>query len=318
MLNLSAEVIEQILSPAEIIEVVKSGIINFESGLYDVPTRMHLERPKITNLVMPAIGEQYFCTKLVSVVPDNPKRNLPTIVGTVILSKLETGETVALLDAPMITALRTAAIGALGFSIITPKTTEKIGIIGLGVQGIWQTIFACAIGNIKQVYCYSRSPSKFDAYKKKVLEKCPGLEITFCKNGDEVVRNSSVIYTCTNSPNPVFSDKEKLVQGKRFISIGSFKKNMQELPNIIYKNADLLLIDAPSAIHEVGDVINTIKNGYLEKHQIFTIGKVFTKDKKIEHSQNIVFKSVGMAAFDLALAVAVYEQAFSNRNSQPA
>ena len=104
MLNLSAETIENCLTPTEIIEAVRAGIIKCEKGIYDVPTRMHLEGEGIINLVMPATGKDYFCTKLVSVVPSNPQRNLPMILGTVVLSKMETGETVALMDAPMITA----------------------------------------------------------------------------------------------------------------------------------------------------------------------------------------------------------------------
>jgi len=308
MLNLSADFLENILSPSEIIAEVKAGIIKFESGLYDVPTRLHLESKGITNLVMPATGEHYFCTKLVSVVPTNPQRNLPLILGTVVLSKMETGETVALMDAPMITALRTAAVGALGLNLITDKTIESIGIIGLGVQGIWQTIFANAVRPIKQVYCAARTKTKFDFYKKKVLEKCPHLEIHWCASADEVVRQSNAIYACTTAPTPVFSNEEELIKNKRFISVGSFQKDMQELPDVVYQNAAILLIDSPAATHEVGDVINAVKNGFVEKEQVFTIGKIFTGERTIQSAQNVVFKSVGMAAFDLALAAAVYEK----------
>ena len=312
MLNLAAAHIENSLSPSEIIAVVKTGIIKCESGLYDVPTRLHLEGEGITNLVMPATGKDYFCTKLVSVVPSNPERNLPMIVGTVVLSKMETGKTVALMDAPMITGLRTAAVGALGLDLISSKTTESIGIIGLGVQGIWQTIFATAVRPIKQVFCYARTKNKFDFYKKKVLEKCPHLEVNWCTSADKVVQQSNVIYTCTTSPSPVFSNDENLIKNKRFISVGSFQKIMQELPDVVYKNADILLIDSEAAREEVGDVINALKNGFLKPAQVFTFGKIFTEERTIESTQNIVFKSVGMAAFDLALAAAVYEKAIKN------
>ena len=308
MLNLSPEIIENSLTPAEIIAIVKAGIIKYETGLYEVPTRLHLESEGITNLVMPATGSNYFCTKLVSVVPSNPQRNLPIVVGTVVLSKMETGETIALMDAPMITALRTAAVGALGVDLISSKKTTKIGIIGLGVQGIWQTIFACAIRAVKEVYCYSRTKARFDFYKKKVLEKCPHVEIIWCENADEVVQKSEVIYGCTTSLKPIFSDDEKLIKNKRFISVGSFQKDMQEFPNAVYENAEVLLIDSAAATHEVGDVINAVENGLVEKNQVFTIGKIYTGERTVELFQNVVFKSVGMAAFDLALASAVYEK----------
>ncbi len=308
MLNLSAKIIENSLTPAEIIEAVKIGTIKYESGIYKVPTRIHLEGAGITNLVMPAMGEDYFCTKLVSVVPSNPQRNLPMILGTVILSKMETGETIALMDAPMITALRTAAVGALGLDLISPKETNKIGIIGLGVQGIWQTIFACSVRAVKEVYCYSRTKVKFDFYKKKVLKKCPYLEIYWCESSAEVVQKSQVIYACTTSSKPIFLATEKLIKNKRFISVGSFQKETQELPNLVYEKADVLLIDSTAAKEEVGDVINALNNGFFKDHQVFTMGKIFTGEREIKREQNVVFKSVGMAAFDLALASAIYEK----------
>ena len=308
MLNLSAETIENCLTPIEIIEAVRAGIIKCEKGIYDVPTRMHLEGEGIINLVMPATGKDYFCTKLVSVVPSNPQRNLPMILGTVVLSKMETGETVALMDAPMITALRTAAVGALGLEVISPKETDKIGMIGLGLQGIWQTIFACAVRNVKQVYCYTRTKARFAIYKKQVLEKCPHVEIIWCENNEEVVQKSQVIYACTTSPKPIFSEDKALIQNKRFISVGSFQKETQELPNSVYEKADVLIIDSEAAKEEVGDVINALDNGFFTDDQVFTIGKIFTGERIIEPGQTMVYKSVGMAAFDLALASAVYEK----------
>ena len=311
MLDLSAPMIEPLLTPLEIIEVVKKGLLHIESGLYQVPQRMHLTGAGINYLVMPAMGKHYFCTKLVSVVPANASRKLPLIQGSILLGKMETGESIALLDAPMITALRTAAIGALGLDLIAPKGIEKIGIIGLGVQGLWQTIFACAVRKIKQVYCFSRTKEKFEAYQKKVLEKCPHLILTWCENSEAVVRASELIYTCTTSSQPVFFALASAIKNKRFISVGSFLKDMQELPDAVYQNAAILLVDTIAAKKEVGDVINAIEKKWLQEDQVFSVGKILTKERKIEREQNIVFKSVGMAAFDLALASAIYEKALN-------
>jgi len=305
---LSAPKIENIFTPSEIIQILKRGVIDCKSGVYSVPDRIPLEQKSSVRLVMPAVGDNYFCTKIVSVIPSNPKRNLPVITGKIILNKVETGETLAILDAPMITALRTAAVGALGLEIISQKSVEKIGIIGLGVQGVWQSVFACSVRPIRQVFCFSRTKSRFDFYKKSVLEKCPYLEIIWCETADEVVRDSEVIYACTNSSKPVFSNDEKLIQNKRFISIGSFTKKMQEFPDAVYENADVLVIDSEAARHEVGDVINAIEKGYFTQEKVVSIGKFFIEIESGLGDKNLVFKSVGMAGFDLALASAVYEK----------
>ena len=62
MISFSASTLETSTSLKTIIDWVKAGIIHYEKGEYDVPTRMHLEQPGLTYLLMPAIGPEYFCT----------------------------------------------------------------------------------------------------------------------------------------------------------------------------------------------------------------------------------------------------------------
>ncbi|MBT8219515.1 MAG: hypothetical protein KJP00_06810, partial [Bacteroidia bacterium] len=157
MIHLSAAQIQECISPSEVILAVRAGLISESKGDYFIPQRMHIDQDSDTHLLMPAFGKKYNCTKLVSVIPDNKQRGLPIISGTVILNDATTGTPLALMDAPMITALRTAAIGAIGMDMIAPKEIDAIGVIGCGVQGIWQSIYASAVRNFKNIYCYSRS-----------------------------------------------------------------------------------------------------------------------------------------------------------------
>ena len=73
--------IESYLSLHEVMQSVRSGIIQAENGVFHIPERMHLSYHSGTYLVMPAMGEDYYCTKLVSVTPDNAKREEPVING---------------------------------------------------------------------------------------------------------------------------------------------------------------------------------------------------------------------------------------------
>lgn len=308
MLIFYAEKIESVLTPAAIIEAVREGIGKHTSGVYQVPKRTHIENGNITQLMMPAGGVKYACMKRISVVPENARQGLPTIRGTLLLEDAGSGMPLAAMDAPMITALRTAAIGALGLDLISSNSLDTIGVIGLGVQGLWQTIFACSVRELKKVCCYSRTRSKFDHYKSQLLNKCPDLEIEWCESAEEVVESSNVIYTCTTSTVPVISDNEVLVKNKAFISVGSFRKDMQELPNVVYQQADLLILDTLTAKEEVGDVINALDQGLINEDQIISLGDALEGTKRIGTAQSPVFKSVGMAAFDLALAAAIYEK----------
>jgi len=308
MRHFSSDALIKMFTPKEIIDIVEKGINKYAEGKYIVPERMHIKRGESTNLIMPAFGEQYYCTKLISVDPKNHQNQLPIISGLLVLNDSNTGETVATMDASMITALRTGAVGSIGLNIICDKDIDTLGIIGLGVQGYWQTLFAVSSRHITTIYCYSRSQSRFDVFQKKVTLKFPNIAIVWCSTAEEVVRNSPVVVACTTSKNPVFNTEGLDISNKRFVSVGSFAKDMQELPDEVYKQADALIIDSDAAKTEVGDVLNSTKNNWISDTNILSLAELALGKKTIDNHKNFVFKSVGMAAFDLALAVAAYER----------
>jgi ornithine cyclodeaminase/alanine dehydrogenase-like protein (mu-crystallin family) len=314
MMHFTSEVLERLFTPIEVVDIIRKGILNYAIGKYNIPNRQHIVRVKSTNLIMPAFSDQYYCIKLISVDPLNHLKDLPIISGILVLNDTNTGETLMTMDAPMITALRTAAIGSIGCNLISKKDDTILGIIGLGVQGLWQTIFIASTKNITEIYCFSRNEKKFTSYKSLVSKKFPALKITWCSSSEDVVFNAHIIVSCTTANKPVFDASKLNISTKKFISIGSFTKDMQEFPEEIYRQSDALIIDSKSAIEEVGDVINIIKHNWIEKSNIITLTDVISGKKLISNFDKIVFKSVGMAAFDLALSVAVYEKVVLHKN----
>jgi ornithine cyclodeaminase/alanine dehydrogenase-like protein (mu-crystallin family) len=308
MEHLTSAALEDLFSPIEIVDVIRLGILKYAQGKYRIPERQHLDRGTSINLIMPAFGTQYYCTKLISVDKHNHLKNLPVISGILVLNDNQTGQTLVTMDAPMITALRTAAVGVIGLDLISKQNEIKLGIIGLGVQGFWQTMFIASTKILNEIFCFTRSFKKFSSYKNQVSNKFPNIKVTWCSTAEDVVKNVEIIVTCTTSNDPVFDTYDLDISEKRFISVGSFTKHMQELPEQVYRQADALIIDAKSAEKEVGDVINAIKNNWIEKSNIFTLADILGGKESIDKHKNIVFKSVGMAAFDLALAVAAYEK----------
>jgi ornithine cyclodeaminase len=84
---------------------------------------------------------------------------------------------------------------------------------------------------------------------------------------------------------------------------------MQELPDAVYKLAGELSIDSEFARTETGDIINPIKNGWIREENVFTIGELMLGKRKLDVSRTTVFKSAGMALFDLYVAQLAYEEA---------
>jgi len=84
---------------------------------------------------------------------------------------------------------------------------------------------------------------------------------------------------------------------------------MQEIPDAVFKNADQIIVDTEHALLESGDVINPVEKGLVAKGQIIGISKIISGKKHLSDSSTTIFKSVGMALFDLAAAQYLFEKA---------
>lgn len=298
------------LTPAlEVISAVEAAARLWEVGGPIVPKRLHTEWGENTLLARPAVTEGSFATKLVSIIPGNAARGLPVTNGVMILNDAETGLPLAIMNAAALTAQRTGAVGALGVKYMTPSNTQSVGIVGCGVQGTWQAVFACAVRPVKEVFCTCRSPASLEKFIATVRRHVPGVRITPCEGARELLARTGVVIAATTSSEPVLPDEPLLLEGKHFISIGSFKPTMQELPDCVYRLAGQLAIDSEFARKEVGDVIRPIEKGILKEVDIFPIGELVTGQRSVDINRTTAYKSVGMALYDLFVAQALYEAA---------
>lgn len=313
MLILSSNDIGNLLSLQQIIGAVESAMIAYEKGHASVQQRMHIDNGESTFLCMPSGEPNYFGTKLVSVVPENRKRNLPVTNGAMVLNETRTGLTLALINASKLTALRTGALGAIGVKFLTPSDETTFGLIGCGVQGLHQAIFICAVRKISKVYFLDRSREKSESLIPFLKDHHPQIETEACYSTEELMKKTNIIVAATTSPTPVIPNDHNLIRGKHFISIGSYKPSMQELPDAVYELAGELAIDSKFARHEVGDIINPIDKKLLKEEDVFTIGKVILGERKVNVNETTVYKSAGMALFDLFVAKAMYEQALKEK-----
>ena len=95
-----------------------------------------------------------------------------------VLCSAETGETLAILDAGMLTAQRTGAVGALGVKYMTSPETSSVGVIGCGTQGTWQAIAACSVRPIREVYYLGRSMASIGRFRDSLAKHVPGVRAT--------------------------------------------------------------------------------------------------------------------------------------------
>lgn len=289
------------------VAAMEDALRDVAEGRVDVPPRNHIDQGPNTLLLMPCFGKRYFSTKLVSVFPENQKMHKPMIFGTVVLNDASTGEPLAVLDGSKLTAMRTAAVGSLGVKYLAPENADSLGIIGLGIQGLHQALFACEIRPIKELRIMDRSEETMILFEKRIKNYFVDLRVIRCKSADELCRNSSIIITATGSTQPVVPKTGNWWIGKTLVGIGSYKPDMREFPNEILTDVKRVYVDTMHGLEEAGDLLTPLKEGVINREQIAPLSELICGNAVLEKGTQF-FKSVGMAAFDLYGAMLVYEK----------
>lgn len=309
MLIINQQEIEKAASPIELVNAIEKAYAIQHKDSTHIPDRMHIENKGNTLLLMPGFTESTFGTKLVSVFPKNAKNNQQVLHGLMILNDSNTGEPIALINGSKLTAMRTGAVGATTIKHIVPPTAQTLGIIGAGVQAYHQAIMACALQPFKTLIICDKSPINTDNLKQQLDGKINTPNTIVTRNPDQLVLDSDVIITATSSNKPVFDIKNNNLDNKTFIGIGSYKPDMQEFPLTLFEALDKVYVDTPFAKQESGDIKIPLDKGLIKEVDIIPFSSFLSNMAAINKSSCILFKSVGMALFDLTVAELIYKNA---------
>lgn len=311
MLCLSENDLLQAVTPVQLIAAVEQALVTVEEGDFLMPDRMHIDHMGNTLLLMPSFAKDRFGTKLVSVFPENAGKDIPVVIGTMVLNDGETGEPLALLNGSVLTALRTGAVGAVGIKYLSPPGTQTLGIVGAGVQGLNQALFCSYVRDLTDIYIYDTDIRKTTALIQAMLDRRPGINLHGVNSVAELLENSGAVITATTSSQPVLPDSQELLKGKCFAGIGSFRPQQREFPEALYRLVDRVYVDTGHAVMESGDLVIPMEKGWLTRKQVITMGKRIqaAQELPIKEGQTTFFKSVGMAMFDLMTSDLIFSEA---------
>jgi len=222
-----------------------------------------------------------------------------------LLNDAVSGAPVAMMDASVLTGLRTGAVAATGIRYLSDPGARSLGIIGAGIQAYYQAIMASEVRTLDRIYLSDLDISRADKLAGVLAEELEA-DVIVCTTNEELVTASEVIITATTSLQPVLPPDREALSGKTIIGIGSFKPTMREIPEELFHLVDRVYVDSSQARLESGDLIYALKAGLIGEEKIFTLGKLINQSLKPSEKGTSFFKSVGMALFDLLVAEKIY------------
>src|SRR5687768_16967176 len=132
----SARDVEAAVSPALAYDAVRDAFVAHTRGEWAMQPKLYVTNyPAGDFRAMPAIGGGHALLKWVTSFPGNPARGLPTVTGLVLISDAEDGRLLAVLDAGVVTALRTAAAAVLAADTLSRADASSYAVIGCGING---------------------------------------------------------------------------------------------------------------------------------------------------------------------------------------
>ena len=302
---------------ARAIEIVKDAFAQLSAGQAKVPVRAHIDVPRhegIT-LFMPAYLEKtdQLGMKIVSVFPRNLEVGIPTIHALVTLVDSVTGRPSAILDGTYLTALRTGAASGAATDLLARPDARVAAIFGAGVQGRTQLEAICEARDIAEVWVYDidrTAAETFAAEMSNAGARFPR-KISVAASSREAVAGADVICTTTTARSPVFDDAD-LKPGVHINAVGSFKPEVQEIPAETVVRSRLVVDSREACWAETGDLIVPRDLGLISEDDVFAeLGEIVAGGKtgRADENEITLFKSVGNAVQDVAVAAIVLEEA---------
>jgi ornithine cyclodeaminase/alanine dehydrogenase-like protein (mu-crystallin family) len=226
------------------------------------------------------------------------------------LYEIASGDLVAMIEADYMGQLRTGAASGVATKYLARRDASVAAIIGTGGQAKTQLEAIAAVRKLKFARVYSRNAEHRKTFCEEMSARI-GIAVEPANSASEAARGAHIICTATTASQPVLSGAD-LASGLHINAIGANHAHKRELDDEAVAGADVIVVDSvEQSRQEAGDLIIAFKGDEIcwtgvKKLSDVVAGKVSGRTSDTEVT---LFKSNGIASWDLAVAMRVYTQA---------
>ena len=230
------------------------------------------------------------------------------------LYEMATGDLLAVIEADYMGQLRTGAASGVATKYLAREDSRVAAIIGTGGQAKTQLEAVAAVRKLESVRAYGRNASKLEKFCSEMSGRL-GLPVTPSSSAGEAVRRADVVCTATTSSQPVVSGAD-LAPGAHINAIGANHAHKRELDDEAIASADIIVVDSvEQSRQEAGDLIIAFHGDEIcwtgvKKLSDIVAGKT---SGRTSPSEVTLFRSNGIASWDLAAAMKVYAAAVEKK-----
>jgi alanine dehydrogenase len=226
------------------------------------------------------------------------------------LFRTETGEMAALIEADALGQIRTGAASGVATKYLSNPSAHTCCIIGTGYQARTQLEAVAAVRKLERVRAYGRDSERCVKFCKEMTEKI-GVAVEPAKSNEESVRGAEIVITATSATKIVL-EGARIEPGMHINAMGANWPQKRELDAAAVNRSDVIVVDSiEQSRMEAGDLIQAFGEDLPRWNAVRELCGIVAgrTPGRTNHGEITLFKSNGIATWDLAAAVRVFELA---------
>ena len=309
---ISSDQVYALLPMVDCIDIVEAAMIAVSEGKSNLPLRsiMPLGNGNAMGIMPGGLAEPHVHgIKLVSLYPENPKLGLSSHQGIILLFDSRDGRPMAAIDGASVTAQRTAAASAAATRALSRANSRVLAILGAGEQADHHLPAHLAVRPFDEVRVWTRTFANAEAFAARHAPSVASIRAV--ATVQEAVRGADVVVTATASPTAILRG-EWLGPGQHINLVGASVASAREIDDEGIARGRYFVDTLAGAKAQAGEYIDALKAGAIaEDHILGEIGRVYdgTLPGRLDDHDVTIYKSLGIAAQDLAAAYEVLDRA---------
>ncbi|MBV9120689.1 MAG: ornithine cyclodeaminase family protein [Chloroflexi bacterium] len=303
-LLLTHEEVVASVTMSDAIEAMESAFAEQAEGAVTQPPRLNLKAGKGWLRVGPAVLEKtgWMGFKAMNLTPGHGNRY------QIHLYRIEDGELVSIMDAQHITTLRTGGTSAVATRRLASNTPGPVAVLGSGIEARAQAEAMHALGIASSLRVYSRTPENREKTAAGLGSQL-GVAAKAVGSAQEAIEGCRTIVAAVKS-NEYVLHGDWLAPGTFVCSVGTARPDQREIDPDTFRRSSVIVVDTREGVFgEAGDAIAA--KDVVSPDQVFELADLVSgkAPKRSDDQQITLFKSVGTAVQDIALAAMVYQKA---------
>jgi ornithine cyclodeaminase/alanine dehydrogenase-like protein (mu-crystallin family) len=305
MLALTEEDVLALLPMARAIELVEASFVAQHKGQAINRSRERIFLPHASLHYMAAAlpEDNLMGTKIYTVTRGRFR-------FVVLLYEANTGRLLAMLEADHLGRLRTGAASGVATKFLARADATRVAVIGTGGQARTQLAAVAEVRKIARVRAFGRDAERRRTFCRETSDHL-GVSVEPAESGETAVRDADIVITATASSEPVVHG-DWLHPGTHLNAIGANMAKRRELDDAAVARAGLIVVDSlEQAREESGDLIQGFRGNparWEDVHELHEFVAGSRRGRKAD-DEITLFKSNGIAIWDVAVAGYVYRQA---------